>query len=175
MDRRSVTEVLESRARALAQPLDSESKPGAQLEVIQFSLSGEHYAVAAEFVREAVPLKDFSPIPCTPAFVLGMMNLRGQILTLINIARLFDLPSENLSDLNRILVLRERDTEFGILADAILGAGTVRLDDLQPTVPTLGGIRSELLLGVTSERLIVLDAQKLLSHEALVVKEEPSA
>ncbi len=175
MDPGSVSEVLQARARELAQPLGAEAKPGALLEVIQFSLSGERYAVAAEFVREAVPLKDFSPIPCTPAFVLGMMNLRGQILTLINIARLFNLPSENLSDLNRILVLRDCDREFGILADTILGAGAVPLDDLQQAVPTLGGIRSELLMGVTPDRLIVLDAQKLLSHQALVVQEEPPA
>jgi len=109
-------------------------------------LAGERYAVAAEFVREAVPLKDFSPIPCTPAFVLGMMNVRGQILTLIDVRRLFDLPCENLSELNQVLILRGADTEFGIVADAILGMHPVPLSDFQTSVPTLGGIHSEMLV-----------------------------
>ena len=165
-------QILEFRARLLARPVGGDEEPGGRLETVQFTLAGERYAVAAEYVREAVPLKDFSPVPCTPAFVLGMINVRGQILTLLDIRRLFDLPHGSLSELNQVLILRDGDVEFGIVTDAILGMEAISLEDFQTTVPALSGTQSHLFRGVRADCLILLDAQKLLSSEAIIVHEE---
>jgi len=62
--------------------------------------------------------------------------------------------------------------EFGILADTILGVRNMPLGDLQPSLPTLTGIREEYLRGVTRERVVVLDARKLLSDEKIIVNEQ---
>ena len=62
--------------------------------------------------------------------------------------------------------------EFGILADVILGVLRVPLRNLQPTLPTLTGIREEYLKGITPGRLAILDAAKLLSDKKLIVHEE---
>lgn len=168
-------QLLEFRARLLARPLADGREAGGQLETVQFTLAGEQYAVAAEYVREAVPLKDFSPIPCTPAFVLGMMNVRGQILTLLDVRRLFDLPHGSLSELNQVLILRDGDSEFGIVTDAILGMYPVALADFEMSMPNLSGRRSTLIRGVRPDCLILLDAQKLLSYEGIIVREEVPA
>lgn len=167
--------ILEARARALAQPRSREEDARPRLDVLQFLLAGERYGVALEFIREVLPLKDFSPIPCTPAFVVGMMNVRGQILTLLNLCPLLDLPKHAISNLNQVVVLRGDDIEFGVLADAILGMRSVEIAALQETLPGYSGVRAELLRGVTPDRLIILDARKVLTHPGMIVKDEGHA
>jgi purine-binding chemotaxis protein CheW len=61
---------------------------------------------------------------------------------------------------------------FGVLADAVLGVRRVPVAGIQPSLPTLTGIREQYLKGVTHERTIVLDAQKLLADEKIVVQEQ---
>ena len=84
--------VLEERALALAiEPARAEADDE-WIEVVEFTLAHERYAVASEHVREVYPLEDFTPLPCTPHFVLGIINLRGEILSVIDIKKFFDLP-----------------------------------------------------------------------------------
>jgi len=69
-------------------------------------------------------------------------------------------------------VLESNGMVFGIVADAISGVRRILRADIQPSLPTLTGIRSNYLLGVTAERVVILDAEKLLSDEKLVVQEQ---
>ncbi len=166
--------ILETRAAALALPRGA-SDPAGDLQVVQFSLGSETYAVESSYIREVCPLKDFSPIPCTPAFILGMMNVRGQILTVLNLGSLFDVGKTSLSDLNKVLILRDGAVEMGIVADAILGIRLLSSDDLQTSIPTLEGFRAELLRGVTADQMILLNAAKLLTHQSIIVNDEAAA
>ncbi len=163
--------VLKARAQALArepeQPLAAD-----MLELVEFRLAHETYAVESRHVREVYPLENLTPLPCTPAFVLGIVNLRGEILSVIDIRRFFDLPEKGLTDLNKVVVLQSDNMLFGILADAILGVHRVPVSEIQPTLPTLTGIRGKYLKGVTRERTVVLDAEKLLSDEQFVIQEQ---
>ena len=68
--------------------------------------------------------------------------------------------------------LSDGDMEFGILADAILGVQDISLEGFQTKLPTLTGIREDYLKGITAERLVVLDAAKMLQHDGIVVHEE---
>ena len=47
--------------------------------------------LSPDFVREVYPLKDYTPLPCTPPFVLGLVNVRGQIISVIDIKKFFDI------------------------------------------------------------------------------------
>jgi purine-binding chemotaxis protein CheW len=118
------------------------------------------------------PLKDLTPLPCTPEFLLGVVNVRGRIMPVINIKKFFDLPDKGLSDLHRIILVRGNDLELGLLADVIVGVRTVPLDSLQTSLPTFTGIRSDYLKGVTAERLIVLDLDRILADPRIIVHEE---
>jgi purine-binding chemotaxis protein CheW len=98
--------------------------------------------------------------------------VRGQIVSVIDIKKFFDLPEKGLTDLNKVVILRNGTMEFGILADVILGMRRVALRDIQASLPTLTGIREQYLKGVTRERLVILDADKLLADKNIVVHEE---
>jgi purine-binding chemotaxis protein CheW len=165
-------QILEQRAQLLArEPLKTQAAD-ASIEVLEFNLAYEKYAIASEYVREVYPLEDLTPLPCTPAFVLGIINLRGMILSVIDIKKFFDLPEKGLTDLDKVIVLESAQMEFGILADAICGVRRILRTDIQPSLPTLTGIREDYLLGVTAERLVILDAQRLLADEALIVQQQ---
>jgi purine-binding chemotaxis protein CheW len=101
-----------------------------------------------------------------------MINVRGQILSVIDIKRFFDLPEKGLTDLNKVIILHNDVMEFGILADVIVGVRQIPLRDIQTSLPTLVGIREEYLKGVTRERLVILDAEKLLRDKRLIIQEE---
>jgi purine-binding chemotaxis protein CheW len=162
---------LRERARALARELKAPEPPHDAIEVMEFVLAREHYAFESVFVREVHPLKALTPVPCTPPHIVGIVNVRGQIVSVLDIRRLFDLPPQGLPDLNKLIVLRSGSAEFGILADDIVGTRTVFASELQ-TLPAVINIRSEYVRGIASDWLVILDAGKLLSDEKLVVDEE---
>src|SRR5260221_8873299 len=108
-------EILKARARALARTSASILIAGDSLDVVEFQLAKERYAVEQSYVREVQPLKDLTPLPCTPNFIRGVINLRGQILPVIDIKKFFDLPESGITDIHMVIVVRAADVELGIL------------------------------------------------------------
>jgi purine-binding chemotaxis protein CheW len=148
---------------------EEEPLSGSFLEVVEFLLGSEHYGIELTSIREIHVLSEFTALPGTPAFVLGLTNVRGQILSVIDIKKLFDLPEKGLTDLNKVIVVRTSHMELGILADAVIGVRSVRLNELQTSLPTLTGIRAEYLRGLTKDPLMLLDIDRILSDEKIVV------
>lgn len=165
--------VLEERARALAREIEPAQAPeGQHIEVVEFLLAHERYAVESSYVREVYPLEGLTPLPCTPAFVLGIVNVRGEILSVIDIKKFFDLPERGLTDLNKLIVLRAGGMVFGVLVDVILGIRRLASREIQPSLPTLTGIRQDYLRGITPARTVILDAARLLADPRIVVREQ---
>ncbi|MHB1656833.1 MAG: chemotaxis protein CheW [Burkholderiales bacterium] len=167
-----ILSILKERAQIFARETAPAEAAADNIEVIEFVLAHERYAIESEYVREVYPLEDITPLPCTPVFVLGIINLRGEILSVIELKKFFDLPEQGLTDLNKVIVLESNGMEFGILADVVSGIRRISRADIQPSLPTLTGIREDYLLGVTAERVVILDAEKLLNDKKLVVQEE---
>jgi purine-binding chemotaxis protein CheW len=161
--------ILKARAVALGRE-PAKEKDEASLEVVTFLLAYETYGLESRWVREIFPLRELTPLPWNPPFVAGVVNVRGRILPVIDIKKLFDLPVKGLTDLNKVLVIQGGELELGILADQILGVRSVPLGLIQPSLPTLTGIREDYLKGVTPERLVILDAEKILSDPRLMMK-----
>lgn len=162
--------VLKARAKALAREaekvLDQE-----YLEVVEFILAYETYGIESAYVREIYPLTEITSLPGTPPFVRGIVNVRGQILSVIDLKKFFELPEKGLTDLNKIIIVRDDNMEFGILADAVLGIRKLPVREFEATLPTLTGIRTQYLKGVTRERMVILDAAKILSDKNIIISE----
>lgn len=171
--------VLRARAELLAKE-PKKAETGEYLEVVEFLLAREHYGIETRYIREVYPLRDYTPVPCTPSYVLGLINVRGQILSVVDIKKFFEMSEKGLSDLNRVIILRSEEPglskaevmEFGVLADLILGVRNIAVSEIQPSLPTLTGIREEFLRGVTGDRAVILDAGKLLADKNIIVHEE---
>jgi purine-binding chemotaxis protein CheW len=122
-------------------------------------------------VREICVLNDLTPVPCTPPFILGIINLRGEIHTVVDLKKFFDLPDHGITELSKVVMIEWEGIRLGIFADVIRDVRMISPDDLHPSLPTLTGIRAQYLKGVTSDRLIVLDPGKLLSDDAILVSD----
>lgn len=167
--------LLKTRAQELAREPQAAEVAGDTLEAVEFELASEHYALPLAQVREVSLLKELTPVPCTPPFVLGIINLRGEIRTVIDLKKFFDLPDRGITELNKIIIIQQDDMQLGILADAICGVRRIHLHDMQPALATLTGIRVDYLRGVTGDRLVVLDAARILSDKRILVDEEASS
>ena len=102
----NATQILRARAQVLARIPERAPVAGASLEVLEFRLAKERYALENRWVQEVCPLKELTPLPCTPPFVLGIVNVRGRILPVLDLKKLFDLPEQGLTDLHRIVLVR---------------------------------------------------------------------
>lgn len=169
-DAATATRILRERARLLARAPEQVSD--SLLEVLEFRLGDERYGVETPLVGEVYPLRDLTPLPCTPPFVRGIVNLRGHILPVLDLKRLFDLPEEALGGQHCIIVVRGGGLEFGLLADVIVGVRSIPMASLQASLPTLTGIRDEYLKGVTAERLLVLDLASIVADPKIVIHQE---
>lgn len=162
--------LLKTRAVALARAAPRELE-GEFIDVVEFTMAHERYGVDTKYVREVCRLTQFTSVPCTPAFVLGIVSIRGQVLSLLDLKKFFGLPDKGLADLNRIIVLHSGDIEFGILADALPGVRRIPIVELQSDFATLTGLRKEYLKGVASDGAIVLDALAILSDPGIIVQD----
>ena len=164
---------LDPDSNARAPVADAFSASEGRIEVLEFHLAGERYAVETRFVRAVHPLRNLTPLPCTPDFVLGVVNVRGHVLTVIDLKRFFELPQEGLTDLHRIVLVGRDDIEFGILADVSVGISRLHIDQLQPPLPTLTAIGAHYLRGITSDSMAVLDMEAIFSDPRMRVDETP--
>lgn len=167
-----VEQILRARARALARVPESPPAAETMLELLEFRLAQERYALETRYVQEVHPLRELTPLPGTPPFVLGIVNLRGRIVPVFDLKKFFELPEPGLTDLHRIILVQGHDLELGLLADVVVGVRSVALADLQPSLPTLTGIRAQYLKGVTDERMVVLDLDHVLSDPKLIVQDD---
>ncbi len=159
--------IMDARAKALAQPPASADRGGG-IDVVAFSLARETYAIPCRFVREVVALADYTPVPGVPDFVMGVTNLRGGVLAVMDLRRFFNLPVEGLTDLARVVVLGRARAEFGIVADSTLGQITLPEADIRPA-RDIAGMRSTFIAGVTKEACLLLDGAKLLADELFTI------
>ncbi len=142
-----------------------------RLEIIAFQLASERYAIESRYVREVHPLKDLTPIPCTPAFVLGVVNVRGQLCPVVDLRRLLGLPGGGFVNATRALIIHDATMEFAIAADTIVGVRSVGLAELLPPA-SLPGVGSGYARGVTADHVVIFDAGHILAHPAIVVNED---
>ena len=170
--KKGTRDLLKKRAAAVA--IESEMKTSVSdvIELIIFKLGAETYGIASSFVREIYPLKEYTPLPGLPPFILGLIHIRRQILPVVDLKVFLDLPNQGLGELNKVIILQNEQMEFGILADVVQGTQSIEPDGIREAPPTIIRIGEEYLMGVTRERLIVLNAESLLTDKRLIVNNE---
>ena len=164
--------ILKDRANKFSKESSINVNEAENIEIIQFTLAYEMYGIESLYIKEVFPLKELTPLPSTPAFLLGITNVRGKILPVIDIKKFFNLPEKGLTDLNKLIILYSDDFEIAILADLIIGAVNININKLQPALPTLIGIRADFLKGVTNDGVIILDGKKISGDKRIIINDE---
>jgi len=162
-------EVLAERARRLAVTAEQAAMPVAALELLPFRLGREHYAIETRYAREVVRLTGFTAVPGVEDFLIGVANLRGEIVPVFDLMRFFGFASQGLSDRSRVIVVGADEVEFGIIADSAQAVMQVPVDTLVADAVFEGKRGGECVRGLTCDAMIVLDGAALIKDRRLYI------
>ncbi|MBP3416416.1 MAG: chemotaxis protein CheW [Spirochaetaceae bacterium] len=128
--------------------------------MVTFSLAGKDYAIDIMKVKEIAKAGHFTYVPNTMPFVLGVHNLRGDIISIIDLRRFFniDVPARSKDSLESMLVVNVEDQLFGVVVDVIDKVVGIQKSSIQPPHPLFGDINIKYIYGVVEshDRLYVL-------------------
>ena len=147
---------------------DEAAAEGPTSQWVTFKLGGEHYGINVMQVQEVLPPSEIAPVPGAPSFVMGIINLRGKVVTVIDTRLRFGLQQREADKESRIIVLEVGEHVAGIMVDRVDEVASVREADID-TAPNVGNDESaRYIYGVVSREdglLILVDANKLLTDE----------
>lgn len=139
------------------------------LEVVVFTLAAGRYALESAYVREVHPVTEVTPLPCTPPFLAGVMNVRGDILAIYDLRVFSGLEAASAEVLNHVIVVDYADLAFGILADASIETAVLPAGDLETSARAPGVAPGLPIKGMTKDRLIVLDLPGMTADKRFVI------
>ncbi len=160
-------QTLQERARRFAQP-PVEAVVDAVLEVLLLRLGAEQYAIGLPFLRAVLPPQKLTPIPCTPLYVAGLLNLRGEILIVLDLAvalQLRAVPSTSPSA--QVILVEMPQVRVGLLIDEVLTVDRLHLAMLDRN---FGG--QPWAMGVSGGTTVLLDMERLLTSDRFDVFDE---
>jgi purine-binding chemotaxis protein CheW len=160
-DPSEVQRVLHERAAALARVPARATAWQASLELLQFTLGEERCAIETCYVSEVIRPSELTRVPGAPAHMLGIINLRGDLLPVFDLRKLLNAALHERSEHTRVLVLGRQGPEACILADSVHEIAQVIASAIILQAPALGSAR-DYLRGVTRDALVVFDAAALL-------------
>ena len=164
--------ILKQRAAALASEEVDDGDIDIHLNYIRFRLGdsatyGLPYANLVE-VRYATQI---TPIPCTPAFVAGVFNRQGHLLTVVDLAEYLGVQSEDITETARILIVQHADMTVGLLVSAVEETDQYLPDKLAAALPSSGNVATDYVAGIWNGTVAILDIDEMLSDTALTIDE----
>lgn len=184
-----VQQIWARRAAQLAQ-VPAQEDEGEQIELVLVQLGREIHGLEAQYVHDLRPAEQITRVPRVPGWVAGVVNLRGRILSVIDLKRFFGLAQAEANGERKttpgpdLVVIETPDMEVALLADDVLAVETLPARQVQDTTDTIWGVRPEYVRGVAERRsgdtptngegsmLVVLDLPALLADERLIIHEE---
>lgn len=138
------------------------------LQWVTFRLEDETYGINVMQVQEVLRYTEIAPVPGAPSYVLGIINLRGNVVTVIDTRSRFGLSMAETTDHTRIVVIEVDNQVVGILVDAVAEVVYLRQSEIE-TTPNVGNEESaKFIQGVchkNDELLILVDLEKMMSDE----------
>jgi len=164
-------QTLAQRAEKYARTPDRpEESPDDSLRVLIFVQGGEHYAIPVSCVRQGLAEARITPLPCVPAHYRGVINLRGRILSVLDLRRFWGLPSEDVTGPTRVLVVQAGALELAVLVDDVHYLAAIPLHKIAP--PAVAGIGLSHVQGVSPDGIVIVDVESLAADRRLRVHEE---
>jgi purine-binding chemotaxis protein CheW len=102
--------------------------------IILFNLNNETFGFELKYVKEILECEDIKPVPLTPPFITGILNRRGKFLTIINVALLLGISSEQIGQDSKIISLSHNEMDIGLLVDNVIGIKSLDLTDKEQTL-----------------------------------------
>lgn len=138
------------------------------IQLVTFCLQDETYGINVMQVQEVLRVSEIAPVPGAPSFVLGIINLRGNVVTVIDTRSRFGLPPDEIDDSSRIVIIESEEQVVGILVDSVAEVVELRASEID-SAPNVGNDESSRYIQGVATRdaglLIVVDLNKLLTEQ----------
>ncbi|EKV57150.1 chemotaxis protein CheW [Brachyspira hampsonii] len=136
--------------------------------LVTFRLGSGEYAIDIMQAKEIIKMEKITLIPNAPDFVEGVINLRGNIIPIIDLKKRFNLEETEGDKNTGIIIVKIEDVDMGIIIDSISKVVSISNSDIQPPPPMLSGIGQKYIKGVgklEDKLLVVLDLEKLFTTD----------
>lgn len=135
------------------------------LQLVVFRLAREWYGVEITKVREVIKGEKITYLPSSPKYIAGIVNLRGNILSVTDLKRIFGLPQEEPTDKTRIVAIESGTLETGLLVDAVAEAMEVPVRKIDPPLSTMAPVMAEYIEGqckIDDKLIAILNVEEIL-------------
>lgn len=173
MPRESRTqEILMQRAKQLAQLEDSAEDQQGSGQYLLFRLGvSERYGIAYDYLDELLYMTQITRVPCTPGYIAGVINHRGELLTVLDLQAFFKVEVMPLDDEARIVVVSDGDIRVGLLVHAVEGNEEFVSSKLAPPIESDGVKTLDYVLGINDSQVVMLNIRGILGDRSLRVNE----
>ena len=165
--------ILDERAELLAENwlVGDESESAEQY--LRFRLGAtENYGIPYAFLDEILYVNSVAKVPCTPAFIHGVVNRRGELLTVLDLKQFFRVPQDaDYDEEARIVIVRGNDLCVGLLVNEVIGNEEYLPSQLGQPLPSLGVTKLEYVRGIYDGTVTILDMEAMLSEPQLIINE----
>ena len=147
----------------------SGAEAGGTLQLVSFRLGDEEYGIAITKIQEIILMGEITRVPHTAPYVKGLINLRSNVIPILDLRLRFGLPQSDPTDDTRIMVVNACGKTIGLIVDAVSEVLRISHEQIAPSPPTVAGLGHDYLTGLAKlekRLLILLDIDKLLHDES---------
>lgn len=139
-----------------------------ETQLVVFTMEEEEFACTIHNVREVVKMLKITPLPRSLDFVEGVINMRGEVLPVIDLRKRFGLPDAERTDESRIIIVEVEDRLVGLTVDSVTEVIRLANEQIQEAPDQVAGQKTNLITGVgkiDKRMLIILNLDKILTTE----------
>jgi purine-binding chemotaxis protein CheW len=145
----------------------AKEKTGA-LQMSCFFVGSALCGIDIKVIQEMNKQMEMTKVPQAPSYVLGIMNLRGRIVTIIDLGRKLGLSPSKTTEISRIIIVNSRDENIGLLVDRVTDVVTAKWEDVEPMPSNIKGAKGRYFQGVlksSKDLIAVLDVEEVLADD----------
>lgn len=149
-----------------------------EIQLVVFILNNEEFACNINDVREVLKMVKVTPLPQSLKFIEGVINLRGEVIPVIDLRKRFNLPEVDYSERSRIIIVEVGSNQVGLIVDEVSEVLRLSSSQVQASPSGVTGEDSELIVGVgkiEQRLLIILNLEYILSSEEQLALEDITA
>lgn len=141
------------------------------IEFLSLTVDGEVYGIDVTTIMEVIRVPEIAPVPSAQSDVLGIINLRGKIITILDARKKFGVTEAELTNESRIIIIQKDDSMLGLLVDGVIEVLKIPKDDIEPSPSVVEGTALQFFDGIYSKNgnfVVIFNALKLMDSEEAV-------
>ena len=162
--------ILARRAEVLAMPIEELSAREAIVNLLEFSMTAQRYAVQLDYVQAVTRVSEITSIPLVPKHIPGIIRRRGESIALVNLAYFFNANRGGIADADFAVIVQVKDKRFALQVEEILGVTTLKGEELRAPQDNFDPTQISYVSHVTMDGLLVLNLEAILDADGFVVE-----